>query len=197
MQDSKPLQEDEYFWRREKELLEKLKAREREEAARRGLAEAVGIDDHEIIQVLREMGFERDSVVLLSLIPLLDVAWADGGVSAEERSGILELAHQRGVREGEPAHQKLQGWLDRRPDPKLFERALVIIRDLMSYQSSDRQDRTGHGLVEACEKIASASGGILGLGSKISSAERETIRRVASTIEKAHDQAASRLGKKL
>jgi hypothetical protein len=45
----------------------------------------------------------------------------------------------------------------------------------------------------ACEEIAVASGGILGLGSRTSAEERAVIERVATEIQKTHEPAARRV----
>jgi len=189
MADRKKGLEEDYFRKREQELIDQLKKRS---AARKGLAEAVGLENEEILEILREMGFDRETVVLLTLIPMLHVAWSDGEITSKEREGILEIARARGVAKGSPAEAKLTGWLDAKPDPALFERALTVIRHLVSYQTPGGREKTGLDLVDACQKIASASGGILGLGA-ISAEEKAVIERVASEIQKAHQEAASRM----
>ncbi|NWG13416.1 MAG: hypothetical protein HXY20_07790 [Acidobacteria bacterium] len=189
--------EEEYFRRKEAELIEKLRKKAEEEASRKGLAEAVGLENRQILELLMEMGFDRATVVLLFLVPLLEVAWSDGAISGEERRLILEAAHSHGIEEGTPAHARLGEWLAARPPSALFERAIAVIRDIVSYQSDKAWRASGLRLVDACERIAAASGGILGLGSKISAEERAVLRRVTSMIEKAHAKAAAELSNTL
>jgi DnaJ-domain-containing protein 1 len=185
--------EDDYFRRREQELVEKLRKKAEAEAHRKGLAEAIGLDNEQILDVLREMGFDRATVVVLFLVPLLQVAWSDGSISDRERALLLEAAHAHGVSEGTPAHEKLNEWLAAKPPEQTFERALQVIRDLMVYESTDARQETTDRLMEACEWIAAASGGFLGLGSKISAEEAAVMKRVASEIERAHAAAAKRV----
>ena len=45
-------------------------------------------------------------------------------------------------------------------------------------------------LVSYCTQIAQASGGILGLGRKVSDAERELIERIGAELERDHPEAA-------
>jgi hypothetical protein len=47
--------EERYFRQKERDLLEKLKARAAREAARKDLAEAVGVADEAILQTLEEL----------------------------------------------------------------------------------------------------------------------------------------------
>jgi hypothetical protein len=185
--------EEDYFRRKEQELVVKLRRKTEAQAHRKGLAEAIGLENEQILDVLREMGFDRATVVVLFLVPLLQVAWSDGSIADRERKLILEAAHAHGVKEGTPAHDRLNEWLATRPPEQQFERALQVIRDLMIFQSTDARQTTTGKLLDACERIAAASGGFLGLGSKISSEEAAVLKRVTSEIERAHADAAKKV----
>jgi len=62
----------------------------------------------------------------------------------------------------------------------------------MGFQSARRAGDHGR-LLDTCQRIAAASGGFLGLGSKISAEEAAVMKRVASEIERAHADAAKRV----
>ena len=185
--------EEDYFRRKEQELIDKLRVRTEEEAHRRGLAESIGLENEQILDVLRELGFDRATVVVLFLVPLLQVAWSDGSIADRERALLLEAAHAHGVKEGTPAHAKLNEWLNAKPPEQMVDRALQVIRDIMAFQSTDARQATTDKLLNACERIAAASGGFLGLGSKISPEEAAVMKRVASEIERAHADAAKKV----
>ena len=185
--------EEEYFYRKEQELITKLRQKAEAEARKKGLAEAVGVENEQILAVLQEMGYDRETVFLLFLIPLLQVAWSDGKLSNEERALILEVGATYGVKEGHSAYQKLQGWLTTKPSKDTFERALKVIRNIMSFQTAEQRQTAGQKLVDAAERIAAASGGVLGLGSKVSAEEKAVLKRVADAIEKAHADSAPKL----
>ena len=187
------MSEEDYFRRKEQELIDKLRKKTDAETHRKGLAEAVGLENEQIVDALGEMGFDRATVVVLFLVPLLEVAWSDGSISDRERTLILEAAHAHGVREGTPAHAKLNEWLAAKPPEQLVGRALQVIRDIMAFQSTDARQATAGKLVDACERIAAASGGFLGLASKISPEEAAVMKRVASEIERAHAEAAKKV----
>ena len=191
--DRKKALEEEYFRKKEQELIEKLKQRARAEAERQGLAESAGVTNEQILEAFREMGLDRETVALLHFIPLLEVAWSDGSVSARERTGILEMARARGIMDGSPAHRKLLEWLGNSPGSVLFGRARTVMHDLLAFMSEDKRQVASRDLVAACEEIAAASGGILGLGSRTSTEERAVIERVAAEIQKTHEAAARRV----
>ena len=63
-------------------------------ATRKGLEDATGIHDPEQIQELQALGFTLADVPLLPLMPVLQVAWAEGGVSSRR----TRHDHQPGAR---------------------------------------------------------------------------------------------------
>ncbi len=189
--------EEAYFRKKEKELIKKLKDKAADVAHRKGLAEAIGLENQQILDVLQEMGFDRSTVMLLFLFPLLQVAWSDGEVAEEERALILEAARTLGVEEKSPAHEKLVVLLRTQPAQILFDRALKVIQDLLHFQKGETRLSTSTRLMDACEKVAAASGGFLGVGPKISAKEKAVLRRLAAAVGEKHVAAAVRLESRL
>ena len=173
--------EDEYFHRKEKELIEKLRKRSTLEAQMKELSEASGNPNAEILQTLQELGYTRDTVALLHLVPLLHVSWVDGSVTPGEREMILEAAGLRGVKESSAGHKQLIDWLDNRPGEEFFEKTLRIIGDLLETTPDGEQGR-GSGVLSDSIRIAGASGGILGFGNKVSGAEQSLLQRIAALV---------------
>jgi uncharacterized tellurite resistance protein B-like protein len=176
--------EEEYFHRKEKELMEKLRQRRAAEAQMNELSEATGNPNEEILKTLQELGYTRDTVALLHLVPLLNVAWADGNVSRQEREMILEAARLHGVAEDSAGSRQLIDWLDNRPSEEFFAHTLRIVGDLL--ETTPRADgKVGsHGVLDDCRRVAAASGGILGFGSKISDEEQALLQRIAAALGK-------------
>lgn len=180
--------ESEYFQRRERELIEKMRKRATREAEQHDLAEQLGVADDEILTALHDLGYTRETVTVLHLVPLLQVAWADGSVSAEERAGVLEAARLRGVEESSPAYRQLLGWLDRRPPEGFFEDTLRLVGHVLQVQAPEQQAKSKQDLLSYANAIARASGGLLGLG-RVSVEEQAVIDRIARAIESAHGAA--------
>ncbi len=67
------------------------------------------------------------------------------------------------------------------------------MHDLLALMTEDKRRVASRDLVAACEEIAAASGGILGLGPRTSSEERAVIERVAAEIQKTHEATARRV----
>lgn len=173
-------QEEEYFQKRDRELIDKARERAKHEQQLRELGQQMGVADPEISRELAELGFTLETVRLLPLIPVLETAWAEGGVTAAERKLVVDLARARGIAEGSGADHQLTEWMDLRPDDETFARARRLIRALV--ESGGQFAFTVEELLKACEAIAEASGGLFGIH-RVSSHERATIERIASEIK--------------
>ncbi|MEQ1572763.1 MAG: hypothetical protein ABL993_00820 [Vicinamibacterales bacterium] len=173
--------EDEYFRRKDRELVEKMRRAAAEEQARKDLGHKTGLDDPESLKALHDLGFTPDTVGLLPLVPVLQVAWAEGGITAAERSMILSLARSRGVEAGSAADRQLAEWMTTRPADAVFARAGRLIRAMLDSGSIDTANLSANDLVKYCEDIASASGGILGIG-RVSAEERALLSGIAADL---------------
>ena len=185
--------EEKYFREKERKLIAKLKEKAAKESARRALSEAVGVSDEGILQTLEEMGYDREVVTVLHLVPLLAVAWADGRISDEERTKIVEAARSWGVHEGTAADRKLHDWLSVRPEEVQISRALRVIRDILQFRGAGKRASYRSSVLGLAEGVAEASGGLLGLGRKVSAAERKVIERVARELSDNHPAAARKV----
>jgi hypothetical protein len=183
--DRRRAQEEEYFQKREQELIAKLQQRGREEATHRRMAERTGVADEEILRDLETLGYTPETVMLLHLVPLLQMAWAEGGVSNRERALIIDAARARGIEEGSAADRQLATWLTTRPSAELFEKTLRAIGAILQVRPSGEREASRRDLLSYSMAIASASGGILGFG-KVSPEEQRVLARISEEIERTH-----------
>ena len=172
--------EEEYFQRKDRELVERMRKQAQAEQQLRALGESIGVTDPGVIHELAELGFTLETVRLLPLMPVLEMAWAEGGVTPPERKMVLDVARARGIEAGSTADHQLLEWLDRRPADSVFRRAGRLINAL--FASHARVDLTSDDLLKYCEAIADASGGLFGIG-RVSADERVTLERIASEIK--------------
>ena len=184
--------EDEHFHRLDVDRIEKSREGVRREGLKKILAERVGATDPEVLELLLDMGLDRETAPVVPLLPLVQVAWADGEVSEKERAAVRKVARARQIAEGSPADELLTKVLETRPSERFFADALHALKDVLASLPEDERNKRGDGFAAAVEEIASASGGLFGIG-KVSSEEREVIRKVATELEKAHDAAAKKV----
>ena len=167
--------EDEFFRREDKRLIEQLNTLKAAEATREALSKASGITTPAVLDKLIELGIRAETVAALSIVPLVEVAWADGALDPKERRAVLERA---GVAQDSTAGALLGTWLDRQPDPKLLTAWTHLVQAMSQQLAPEEAARLKTGLLERARAVAGASGGTFGLGSKISSAEAAVLAKL-------------------
>ncbi len=164
--------EDKFFLERDKELLQALREQTARKERKQALADASGISDDELLGQLDELDIGSETLAALSLIPLIAVAWADGSIDAKERQAVLTAAEQRGIGAGEPGHELLEGWLNKRPDPAL----LAVWKDYVGVLCRALDEAAGTALKQdllgRARGVAETAGGLLGFGNKVSKSEQ-------------------------
>jgi hypothetical protein len=174
--------EDEFFRREDKRLLAKLAEMQAAETNRQALAAASGIAAPEVLDKLMALGIRAETLAALSIVPLIEVAWADGSLDAKERQAVLDRAKEVGVAPGSTAHTLLGAWLERRPDPKLLEAWTHMVRGLRERMGPDEVGRLEAGLLDHARAVARASGGVLGMGAKVSAPEAAMLERLRAAF---------------
>lgn len=174
--------EEDYFRRREREVIEKMRRSAAADSQRRQLGEQAGVADEEVLRDLQDLGYTPETVMLLHLVPLLQMAWAEGSVSDKERDLIVQAARSRGIAPGSTADGQLHRWLTQRPSEELFDKTLRAIRAILQARSPEERAASERDLLSLSTAIASASGGIFGMGA-VSEDERAILARISAQLE--------------
>jgi hypothetical protein len=175
--------EDDYFRRKEQELIEKMRQRASDEAQKKRLGDKTGVTDEVVLKDLQELGYTADTVMLLHLVPLIQVAWAEGDVSAKERELIVGAARSLGIDAGSAADRQLDLLLEERPPAIFFESTLRAIRAILEARAPEDRAKTERDLLSLSDAIASASGGFAGFR-KVSDQERQIIAHIREVLDK-------------
>ncbi|QDU30801.1 hypothetical protein ETAA8_59500 [Anatilimnocola aggregata] len=175
--------EDLFFAKRDSELAAALQRKYTAEEKEQLLAMAVNIRDDKTLGEIAKLDSGVEIVAAMALLPLVEVAWCDGDVSPAEKAAVLKSAVEMGVDLDSPMYQLLQGWLGQRPTPAAIEAWKGYVKALIATVTPDTADKIRHGVLGRTEKIAQAAGGFLGLGSKISAAEKACLNDLATAFE--------------
>ncbi len=178
--------EDEYFHRKEQELIATMRERAQAADTRQQLGAQTGVADTQLLADLQELGYTPETVTLLHLMPLVQMTWADGNVSMRERDLIIEAARARGIESGSAGDTQLKGWLATRPSDALFTTTLRAIAAMLASRPESERAAGRKDLMSYMTSIASASGGVLGFGA-VSDQERAVLERVTAELAKAHN----------
>jgi tellurite resistance protein len=171
--------EEAFFTKENARLLEQLKEKKKREALR----EVVQIEDDAFLDRLIELGIGPETVLALTLVPLIAVAWADGTLDGRERDAIIKAAEEKGVSPETAGHQLLETWLSRRPDQGLFDSWKQYVRDIWGTFTDDERSRMRERTLDWSLAVAEASGGFLGLTSKVSPSERAVIKELEKVLQ--------------
>jgi tellurite resistance protein len=174
--------EDEFFAREHAKLLEGLRRKKEREERREALRQVVRIKDEAFLDHLLALGVGPETVLALRLIPLVVVAWADGKMDDAERKAVLRAAEERGVAAESTTRQLLEGWLARKPEPRLLELWKQYVGSIWSSFSDDEQWEMRRYLLDAAQEVAEAAGGFLGLTAKISKEEQAVLDDLKQTL---------------
>lgn len=185
--------EEEYFRRKNQELIDRIHQQQELETERQHLAEMVGVDDPELLGALQELGFHEDTVQLLHIVPLVQVAWAEGGIAEYERNRILQFAYLRGILPGSVAHQQLTHWLTEKPTEAFFENSLRAIGIILETLPPEQREASRQDLINYCVHIASSVGRRLLALPELPKEERTIIAHIAEEIGYGREETIKRV----
>jgi hypothetical protein len=175
--------EAEYFRRKDKELLERAKEQHAAAERRGRLAAALGLDaDDPAAAALTALGFDGETAPLLDIVPAVQVAWSDGTLPPKERAEIERLLSRPELQRAAQAGSSMMAeWLTRQPPRELYRAATDALKARAARLEGEARSRLVARIIDDCNAVASASGGVFGLGS-LSSAEADQIRQLAAAL---------------
>jgi len=188
--DRKKALEESFFARENAKLLERLKAEKDTHETREALASASGIESDEILEKLCALGVNAETWTAVSIVPLVEIAWADGKIDKAEREAVLSGAEANGVTSESPGYQLLESWLAHRPDGRLLEvwGAFIVglcaeLGELCAELGEGERESLKNQILGRARSVAEATGGFLGLGSKVSSEEEVILAELAKAFK--------------
>jgi tellurite resistance protein len=174
--------EDAFFAKENARLLQQMRDRARQQERRAAMREVVRIDDDALIDHLIELGLEPETVLALQLVPLAAIAWADGQIEPRERDAVLKAAAANGVTADSVAGRLLDSWLMQRPGAELVDAWKRQMRALWPSLSPKARDDIRASAIDRARSVAEATGGFLGLTSRISPQEKAVLDELAQAL---------------
>lgn len=176
--------EESFFAKQNEKLREALRKREQAKATREELARVSGVADTEVLDKLVALGIGPETWAALSVVPLVEVAWANGKVDDKERVAVLAGAEANGIVAGSPSHQVLEDWLRRRPDGRLLQAWGEYIVGLCSRLEPTEKHALRDEVMGRARNVARATGGFLGLGDRISAEEEIVLQELEKAFSR-------------
>ncbi len=173
--------EEEYFEKKEAVLVDKLKAVFHKKMDKEAIRQATGITDDGVLDNMVALNLSGEMMSAFKLLPLIEVAWADGDVDEREAVAVLKAAEKRGVAPGSAAHSMLERSLRNRPSPDSRKVWFLYADELRKLLNPKELETFRTDLLEVARCIAATSGGILNLAFTVSPNEK----RVLEAVERA------------
>ncbi|MBW3597407.1 MAG: hypothetical protein KY475_09040 [Planctomycetes bacterium] len=166
--------EESFFAKQNQQLLDELRKEVKAEESRKMLCSASGIQDEAVLDRLAGAGIDAQTFAALTLAPLVEVAWAEGGVAEKERAAVLRAAEESGVAQDSPAHRLLENWLSEKPGPQLLATWKEYVAALQKSVDPQTFQSLRDTILDRAESVAQAAGGFLGVAS-VSSKEKAVL----------------------
>lgn len=173
---------DKFFLERDKKLIADLHRIEKMKETKKDLSKVSGITDDEVLQKLVDLDIRPEILATLALVPLVEVAWADGSIDEEEQKAVLEAAEESFISKESPDFDLLRQWLTHKPGVKLFEAWEHYIKGLCRELTKHQKNALKKDLIGHARQVVQSAGGILGFGKKISKAEQKILDKLESAF---------------
>jgi len=134
----------------------------------------------EVIRALADLGMDELSVKALPLLPLIQVAWADGEVQDAERS-LIEKVAEESYDLGEEGQRMLTNWLRYPPTPAYLEAGRRALLAVAQHGDANFDESTLTDVVALSKKVAKSAGGLFGIGA-VSRSEAAALQEIAKAL---------------
>jgi len=175
--------EDAFFTKQDAKLRQELAEKEDLKAKKAALAEVSGIGDDAVLERLVALDIQPDTLTALTLVPLIEVAWADGNIDDNEQAAILQAASTTGLSKGSPSAQLLEAWLKHPPTPDVRRAWEDYVSSLLTTLDADAKSALKNDILGRARSVAEAAGGFLGVGNKVSKSEQAVLEELEAVFE--------------
>ena len=173
--------ENQFYEKQNQDKIAAMKSKLDTQSSKEDLRKVSGMTDDTVLDKLVHLGLAANTIAALSLVPLIQVAWADGAIQDNERTAILQGAHGKGLDKGSAGYDLLESWLAKRPPDALIDAWEAYIKALVN-QLSDEQNRLlKNQIVGFAKMVAAAAGGFLGIG-RVSASEEKVLHRIEAAF---------------
>lgn len=179
LDDRRQALEEAFFKKENQKLLEKLRTDKERQQQREALAAVMKIQDEQVLDHLIDAGIRAETWLAISIVPLVEVAWADRRMDPHEKEAILKAAEDYGIKEGSDARHLLDGWLESRPLPKVRQAWQEYIETIAHVLNGAALAALREETLEKSRAVAEATTGFLRIGGAISKAEEQMLEELS------------------
>ncbi len=183
LSDRKAGLENAFFAKQDLELRRRMAENDTKKARKAALMEVSGIRDDSVLDTLLGLNVTSETLAVMSLVPLVVVAWADGTLESRERSAVLRAAEDAGVGRQSPSYDLLDGWLGKRPPPDLITAWKQYVTAVTATLDGSARMALRTEIVGRARSVAEAAGGFLGLTGRVSDTEQRVLEQLEAAFQ--------------
>lgn len=145
--------------------------------------------DAELLEELGALGIDAASWRAVVLLPLVQVAWADGAVQEREKRLIREVAQAWGL--SGPAGATLDAWLDQRPSDDLLAKGRQVLVQLANRHrglGADLPENLLETVQAFCLGVARSAGGLFDTLFTVDASERAALDEITTALSSSTEE---------
>jgi hypothetical protein len=174
--------EEAYFRKKDAELVDKLRTVFQAKVDREELRRLTGIASEEVLDRMMAVQVRGQMLTAFKLLPLVEIAWADGSCDRREADAVIAAAIKHGIPADSEALQRVKEWLERGPNPEARKAWYMYAQELRKVLTPAELKAFRDDLVQTGRKIAELSGGILGTFFTVSQAEKTVLNKMTDAL---------------
>jgi hypothetical protein len=153
--------ENAYCYEHDQKLLKKISEEQARLRRKEALAKQTGLQDGSLLARLVDLQLTPETLLTLPLVPLVEIAWANGTMDERQREAVLAVARQKELPENPPAAELLNNWLQARPGPEWLETWKQYLKFLCQQMSMEKFKAMKSEMMDHWLFVAEATGGVL------------------------------------
>lgn len=171
-----------YFHNKDAQLVEKLRGVFQTQHDREELRRLTGITSDEVLDRLVAVQVKGEMLTAFKLLPLVEIAWADGSLDQREAQAVIAAAIQHGISPESEALKRIKEWLERGPSPEARKAWLMYAQELRKALSPAELKTFREDLLHTGKQIAELSGGVLNMFFNLSQPEKEVLKKITEAL---------------
>jgi hypothetical protein len=175
--------EDLFFFKQDVALVEKKRQIQKIERNLKTLSGISGIANETILRKLSELDIRLEVLATLSVIPLIEVAWAGGEIDDQQREAVLTIAENLGIFGGHLDVRLFEHWLRNQPPRGMIESWIYYMQGLCQLLDESERQALKSDLLHRARKVVEAECSPAGKKSKVSRRKEDALLRLERAFE--------------
>jgi len=174
--------ESEYFHKKDADLVGKLRGVFEAKHERDELRRLTGITDNDVLDRLVALEVKGEMLTAFKLLPIIEIAWADGTLDQSEADAIMAAAIKYGISPESESLARIKEWLQRGPNAEARKAWYMYAQELRKVLSPAELKTFREDLVETATKIAELSGGVLNMFFNLTEPEKVVLKKITDAL---------------